>query len=268
MMKLLRQSSLSFLVIFLLFFSLFIKTEAFSVDLNPVPFLYKTTDLVIDRLSNFVYYLLMMQKKYLKVTVLTNESFSTPGPVVKSNLKEKKYVDYVKPQILSFTNQERLKVSLEPLSSNPILDYLANLRVNDLFANQYFEHISPSGQSVATLAQKNNYEYILIGENLALGNFGSDQQIVSAWMESNGHKANILNEKYTELGVAVKEGIFNGEKVIIAVQIFGRPLSVCPKPSLPNESLTDNSIKSIKKVIDLYNQEVNKYNSCLNSQSL
>ena len=67
-------------------------------------------------------------------------------------------------------------------------------------------------------------------------------------MDSPGHKANILNKQYTELGVSVKKGIYNGEETTIAVQIFGLPLANCPQPNQGVKYLIDNSSASIKKM--------------------
>jgi uncharacterized protein YkwD len=92
-----------------------------------------------------------------------------------------------------------------------------------MFENQYFAHESPTGEKVSDLAKKFGYDFLLIGENLAMGNFSSDEDLVLAWMESPGHRENILNEKYQEIGVAVKKGIFEGKEVWIAVQHFGLP---------------------------------------------
>ncbi len=150
--------------------------------------------------------------------------------------------------ILKYTNIEREDNALNLLTANTVLDNIALMRVKDLFNNQYFEHESPDGKSVSELAKQYSYDYLLIGENLALGEFGDDQGIVSAWMESPGHRANILNGKYKELGVAVKRGEFKGDNVTIAVQVFGEPLSNCPKPSSQNKVLIDDSTASIKQM--------------------
>jgi uncharacterized protein YkwD len=52
------------------------------------------------------------------------------------------------------------------------------------------------------LAKKVNYEYVVVGENLAEGDFTSDADLVKGWMDSPGHRANILNTKYEEIGIA------------------------------------------------------------------
>lgn len=150
--------------------------------------------------------------------------------------------------ILKYTNDERSSESLPPLIGNPLLDKIAGLRVDDLFNNQYFEHESPDGKSAPDLAKREGYEYLLIGENLALGNFGDDRGIVSAWMDSPGHRANILNGKYRELGVAQRVDNFDGRNVTIAVQVFGQPASSCTKPNIGNKKLIDSSTISIKEL--------------------
>jgi uncharacterized protein YkwD len=151
-------------------------------------------------------------------------------------------------RVLYYTNQERTAKSLSPLVANYRLDQIAALRADDLFNYQYFEHTSPDGQSASDLARKLSYDYLVIGENLALGVFGGQADIVKAWMDSPGHRANILNADFTELGVAVKQGTFNGQPVTIAVQIFAQPLSNCPKPDPSKKALIDSSSASIREM--------------------
>lgn len=133
--------------------------------------------------------------------------------------------------IVSFTNRFRISNNLPALSVNADLNYTAKLKLQDMFAKQYFGHISPEGFGPAEVAKKASYEYILIGENLALGNFKGDEELVTAWMNSPGHRANILNTRFTEIGVAVQKEFYEGREVWMAVQEFGLPLSSCPGPS-------------------------------------
>ncbi len=150
--------------------------------------------------------------------------------------------------ILKYTNIERVAESLKPLIANSYLDKIAGLRADDLFDNQYFEHESPDGKSATELAEELGYGYLLIGENLALGNFDNEEAIVTAWMGSPGHRANILKDRFTELGVAIKQGIYKGENTIIAVQIFGLPLNSCSRPDPASKTLIDEATISIKNM--------------------
>ncbi len=142
--------------------------------------------------------------------------------------------------------------SLSALKENAKLDAAASAKAQDMFLNQYFEHISPSGVGPGDLAQKYGYDYIVEGENLILGNFSSEQEVVQDWMNSPGHRTNILNNRYTEIGVAVIKGTYKGETVWIGVQEFGLPLSTCAQP---NEALK-NQIDSEKAQLDGLSSEI------------
>lgn len=171
--------------------------------------------------------------------------------------------------------------NLPALTENIELDKAAQLKLKDMFAQQYFEHISPEGKGPADLAQAAGYSYVLIGENLALGNFTDDQDLLTAWMNSPGHRANILLPKFKEIGVAVGQGEFEGQKTWLAVQEFGEPASACPavdatlksqinqlqgeidalKPQLTAEkSQIDNNKPQSQSDYDAYNKLVAQYN--------
>ena len=139
--------------------------------------------------------------------------------------------------VFSETNIARIHNSpLTNFGGNTALDRIAALRLQDMFDKQYFEHFNPQGEGAADVAKVVGYGYVSIGENIALGNFGSDKAVVEAWMNSPGHRANILNTKFTELGMAVKQEMYKGRSAWIGVQIFGKPLNACPAI---NESLKD-----------------------------
>lgn len=147
--------------------------------------------------------------------------------------------------IVEATNKERVKAGLAPLSVNKLLNNSAEMKVDDMIARQYFEHQSPTGEGVSDLGRKAGYNYVIMGENLAMGAFTSADDIVRAWMESPGHKANILNTKYQDIGVSVKQGVYEGKNVYFAVQHFGTGRGVCP----PIDS-------ALKKEIDALNEEL------------
>ena len=100
-----------------------------------------------------------------------------------------------------------------------------------MFEKEYFEHKSPSGIGASDIAHDVGYEFILVGENIALGNFDGDEALVQAWMDSPGHRANILNKRYTEIGIAAEKGLYQGKMMWLAVQIFARPMSLCQNPN-------------------------------------
>ncbi len=156
--------------------------------------------------------------------------------------------------IIEATNKERVIAGLPPLSTNTFLDSSADLKVDDMIVRQYFEHQSPTGEGVSDLGKKVGYEYVIMGENLAMGTFTSSADIVMAWMESPGHKANILSKKYQDIGVSVKRGIYEGKEIWFAVQHFGTSRSVCPSIDGP-----------LKKEIDAINQELRREEGSINA---
>ena len=161
-------------------------------------------------------------------------------------------------QIIYWTNIGRNNNGeLKALADNQTLDKIAEKRVDDMFANSYFEHISPSGDDASKEADSFNYSYIIIGENIALGNFDSSRSLVDAWMASPGHRENILNKYFTNIGVATKMGTYNGQKVSISAQIFSKPLSDCPLPS-----------STVKTQLNLYNQSASNLKTKIDSLNL
>jgi len=163
--------------------------------------------------------------------------------------------------VIKWTNLQREKYGLLPLKESLKLNLSSVVKVEDMFQNQYFAHLSPSGEGVADLAKVVNYEFILIGENLALGNFKNDEDLVQSWMESPGHRENILNPRYQEIGVAVKKDIFEGKTVWLAVQHFGLPLSACPQPDenlLTQIQTKENELNRLQEELEKLQLEIKK----------
>jgi uncharacterized protein YkwD len=137
-------------------------------------------------------------------------------------------------KIIAITNSKRLDHGAKALIQNKLLNGAAEAKLQDMFKRQYFEHISPEGRGPGSIIDEAGYRYIVVGENLAMGNFKDDAALVAAWMASPGHRENMLNTRFSEIGVAVGEGMYNGKKTWLAVQEFGLPASYCP---VVNQSL-------------------------------
>lgn len=188
---------------------------------------------------------------------------STPGVLKLADnfLSVNKDVELSSKQIISLTNKYRKESgSLGLLVENDKLNQSATKKIQDMFNNQYFEHESPRGLGVGDLADEANYDYILIGENLAMGNFKDDLSLVNAWIASIGHRENILNKNYTNIGVAVGQGIFNGKKIWMAVQHFGTSSSVCPdidKVLLGMININQNKIMEMEKDLSIRREQIN-----------
>ncbi len=191
--------------------------------------------------------------KKINVGDIVNEiqkQVSAPEPI-KINLNLKGY-SLTQPGIISETNARRKDNGLSALSENQNLDNAAMAKAKDMFKNQYFAHNSPSGITPSGLVVQYGYDYIMTGENLILGNFASDKEAVDAWMNSPGHRENILNPKYTEIGAAVMKGTYEGQTVWIGVQEFGRPMALCARPDINLKEQVEFS----KSVLETYGKEL------------
>ena len=132
--------------------------------------------------------------------------------------------------ILAETNKHRQINNLAPLVLNSTLSQAADNKLKDMFARQYFDHDSPDGIGPADIVDRVNYQYLRIGENLALGNYADDTDLVQAWMDSPGHRANILSQGFSEIGIAATAGKFDDRSTWLAVQTFALPANACPQP--------------------------------------
>ena len=103
--------------------------------------------------------------------------------------------------IVDAMNGERAARGLRALRLNETLSLAAGDRVGDMLAKGYFAHVSPDGIQPFVWATRRGYRYRMIGENLAVGYQGT--AVVDGWMRSPGHRANILESSYQEVGIAV-----------------------------------------------------------------
>ncbi len=150
-------------------------------------------------------------------------------------------------ELVSLTNTERKKAGLPELALNQQLSNAALKKGHDMFAHNYWAHISPDGTTPWYFIKDAGYEYLYAGENLARG-FTTAPETVAAWMASPSHRENILSKNYDEVGFAVLPGTLTGSETILVVEMFGRkyvegsaeavaPLetSVPPSSQLPKE---------------------------------
>lgn len=123
--------------------------------------------------------------------------------------------------VIVLTNKARVENGLAPLAQNQLLNAIAESRARDMLEKQYFAHVSPTGQQASDIAQSIGYHYKVIAENIGSGDFYTNQKIVDGWMQSPGHRNNILSAEVREIGVAVLKGKMKGAETYLAVQIFG-----------------------------------------------
>lgn len=123
-------------------------------------------------------------------------------------------------RILTRINQKRSEANLPSLVLTNELSQAATQKASDMFAKNYWAHVSPTGTTPWEFIVKSGYEYVYAGENLAK-DFNTSDEVVDAWMNSPTHRANILKSEYTDIGLAVMNGTLNGQKTTLIVQEFG-----------------------------------------------
>ena len=131
-------------------------------------------------------------------------------------------IDITNQNIINLTNQQRANAGLPQLKLNSKLSQAAASKAQDMLSGQYFSHYSPSNVSPWYWFKTAGYEYAYAGENLAM-DFVTAESTMDAWMASESHKKNIMNAKFSEIGVGVIEGDFKGAKTVLVVQEFAAP---------------------------------------------
>ncbi|WP_444544024.1 CAP domain-containing protein [Paenibacillus marchantiophytorum] len=111
-------------------------------------------------------------------------------------------------QVVTIVNQERAKAGLSPLTSNSALTTMALDKAKDMYNNGYFDHTSPTYGSPFDMMSTYGIRYSYAGENIAKGQ-QTPEAVMKAWMNSTGHRQNILSPNFTQIGVAY----YNGEWV-------------------------------------------------------
>jgi uncharacterized protein YkwD len=131
--------------------------------------------------------------------------------------------------VVALTNQSRAANNLPALTTNAKLVAAAQAKANDMMAKQYFSHVTPDNRQPWDFISAQGYSYQGAGENLGVGFFQAEG-LEDAWMDSPGHRANILNSSFKEIGVGIATGIFQGKQATVVVQMFGLPLAQAAAP--------------------------------------
>lgn len=111
-------------------------------------------------------------------------------------------------QVVTLVNQERTKAGLSALTSDPALASMALDKAKDMYNIKYFDHNSPTYGSPFDMMKAYGIRYTYAGENIAKGQ-RNPQEVMNVWMNSTGHRQNILSPNFTKIGVAY----YNGEWV-------------------------------------------------------
>lgn len=108
-------------------------------------------------------------------------------------------------EVLELVNEERSKYSLPSLTYSKELESVAYAHSKDMSENNYFSHTDLSGKSPFDRLSESNISYRAAAENIAAGQ-KTPEEVMNSWMNSSGHRANILNSSVTEMAVGIYEG--------------------------------------------------------------
>ena len=103
-------------------------------------------------------------------------------------------------EVIRLVNVERAKYGLAPLTEDWELSRVARYKSQDMHDRRYFDHTSPTYGTPFQMMRAFGLSYRSAGENIAMG-YRTPQSVVTGWMNSSGHRANILNSSYTKIGV-------------------------------------------------------------------
>jgi len=148
--------------------------------------------------------------------------------------------------LVDLANEDRAALALPELTVSPALTAAAQAKADDMARKGYFSHTTLEGHDSWYWFKEAGYDYQFAGENLAV-NFSDSGDVEKAWMNSPTHRDNIMNARYTEIGIAVAEGTYEGRPAIFAVQMFGRPkgsLAVTPVVAESETSSVSASVDS------------------------
>lgn len=124
--------------------------------------------------------------------------------------------------LVDLANKDREAEGLSDLTVNPVLEEAARMKAEHMAENEYFAHTSPDGLNPWYWFYRAGYNFVNAGENLAV-NFIDSGDVEKAWMDSPGHRENIMNGSFTEVGIAAVPGHYKNKKTIFVVQLFGTP---------------------------------------------
>lgn len=155
-------------------------------------------------------------------------------------------------EIIVMTNAERAKAHLPPLSQNALLTQAAVAKAADMFASDYWAHISPSGTQPWDFVKNVGYKYQYAGENLAR-DFSDSENLMHAWMASTSHRDNVLSSKYQDIGVAIVDGTLQGVETRLVVQLLGSP---APIPIAQVQAQTEAMTGEVKQTKTLPPAEI------------
>jgi uncharacterized protein YkwD len=142
------------------------------------------------------------------------EAKTSQNGCANTNLKPTRAnLEVVRAAVLCLHNRERARHGLPRLRENPLLRRAAERHTDNMVSERFFDHTSPSGSTMVERIRRTGYtkraRSWALGENIAWGSgsLGTAAQIHRSWMKSPGHRANILQRSFREIGIGIETGV-------------------------------------------------------------
>jgi len=212
-----------------------------------------------------IFLILANNLQYLSIALLYLGVFLLPNIVLASSISPE--------NIIKFSNEERVKNGVPPLSTNQLLTKAAYKKADAIFKEQSFQH-NFGERRFSQWIRDAGYEYQYVGENLAI-DFLSSEGVLEGWKNSPTHFENIINKNFNETGVAVKTDIFNNTRSTLIVQIFGTPLKYThflnieeeKSPIIYSENSLKYSLNTFSKSENLFYNDSKNINNIFHTNS-
>jgi uncharacterized protein YkwD len=122
-------------------------------------------------------------------------------------------------KLLELTNRERISFGSAPLTLSEALNQSAQNHAQDLALHNFVSHTGSDGSSIGSRADRANYSWRTLGENIYRGVNSSPERAIAGWMRSAGHRRNLLDRRFSEVGFGIAQrGVYT-----FFVQVLGRP---------------------------------------------
>lgn len=149
----------------------------------------------------------------------------TPAPPPPASGDTPEALDAFEQEVLELTNAIRAEAGLPALRFDPALSAAADKHSRDMAEKNYFSHTQPDGDTLGDRVRDEGYNYGRAGENIAAG-YRTPEDVVEGWMNSSGHRANILNANFEEIGVGYHGDAGADTYTHYWTQVFGTELDV------------------------------------------
>lgn len=182
------------ILILSLFISLIFSTAVFAQDL-----------VYIVKPGDTLWKIAVANQTGLSELIAKNPQLANPNliyPGNKVNIPNMNDTKAAEAEVIRLVNVQRSQNGLPPLAANWQVGRIARYKSQDMINKHYFSHISPTYGSPFNMMENFGINFSAAGENIAMGQ-RTPAEVVNAWMNSPGHRANILNTSYTQLGVGL-----------------------------------------------------------------